>query len=116
MISDFLSLEPEETGKNGEKYICCLPDPEPSGDYKMIACGRIKILKNHPSGKCVIRIELDDNFESLCVGDIYRRKEFLVSVLYLLRRNTDLILEHARIILKDFTGIYIGTADGLSSA
>ena len=116
MISDFLSLEPEERGENGEKYICYLPDPEIDGDDKMIACGRIKILKNHPSGKCIIRIDLDSNFEPLCVGDIYRRKEFLISVLYLLRRNTELILEHARIILKDFTGIYICTADGLSSA
>ena len=115
MISDFLSLEPEERGKNSENYICCLPDPEPSGDYKMIACGYIKILKKHHSGKCIIRIDLDDNFESLCVGDIYRRKEFLISILYLLRRNTDLILEQAMIILKDFTGIYIGTVEGLSS-
>ena len=82
----------------------------------MIACGYIKILKKHHSGKCIIRIDLDDNFESLCVGDIYRRKEFLISVLYLLCRNTDLILEHARIILKDFTGIYIGTVESLSSA
>ena len=116
MISDFLSLELEERGKNGENYICCLPDPEIYGEYQMIACGRIKILKNHPSGKCIIRIDLDSNFESLCVGDIYRRKEFLISVLYLLCRNTDLILEHARIILKDFTGIYIGTVESLSSA
>lgn len=45
MISDFLLLEPEERGKNGENYICCLPDPEIYGEYQMIACGRIKILK-----------------------------------------------------------------------
>lgn len=115
MISDFLSLEPERRTENGENYICYLPDPEIYGNYQMIACGYIKILKKHHSGKCIIRIDLDDNFESLCVGDIYRRKEFLISIFYLLRRNTDFILEQTMFILKDFTGIYIGTVEGLSS-
>ena len=115
MISDFLSLELEQRTESGENYICYLPDPDIYGDYRMIACGHISVVENQSSGRCTIRIELDDNFEPLCVGDTYQRKAFLTTVLYLLRQNTDFLLEHARIILKDHIGICIGVADNWSS-
>ena len=116
MISDFLSLELEQRTESGENYICYLPDPDIYGDYRMIACGHIAVVENQSSGRCTIRIELDDNFEPLCVGDTYQRKAFLMTVLYLLRQNTDFILKHARVILKDYIGIYIDVADNWINA
>lgn len=115
MISDFLSLELEQRTESGENYICYLPDPDIYGDYRMIACGHIAVVENQSSGRCTIRIELDDNFESLCVGDIYQRKAFLMSFFCLIRQKTAFNLEHASIILKDPMGIYIDGTDNWSS-
>lgn len=116
MISDFLSLKLDRRTESSENYICYLPDPDIYGECRMIACGHIELIKNCSSGKCIVKIRLDDNFESLCVGDTYQRRAFLMTVFYLLRQNTDFMLEHARIILKDYIGSYIGVADGQSSA
>lgn len=108
MISEFIYLEIVQKSDYSITYTCNLPDPDIYGDFKMVLCGHIILQEDFASGDCMIRIELMNNFEQLCVGDVYNRNSFLVAVLNILRRDSDFRLEHAKIILKDFMGSYVG--------
>ena len=51
-----------------------------------------------------------DNFEKLCVGDTYQRERFLMDILYMLRQKVSFDPYHAKILLKDHVGNYVGNA------
>ena len=48
------------------------------------------------------------SFEKLCIGDIYQRKQFVSTILDIVRRDTYFEENEIRIILCDFEGNFIG--------
>ena len=109
MISEFIYMEILQRSDYSVTYTCHLPDPDIYGDFSMVLCGYVNLREDVVSGDCTVRIELMDNFEQLCIGDTYQREDFLKTVLYMLRRDTCFELDHAKIVLKDFMGSYVGT-------
>lgn len=109
MISDFIFLEEIERSTYRIAYTCSLPDPDIYGDDKMILCGNINLQEDYATGICTIKIELLDNFKSLCIGDVYQRKHFVRTVFDVIELNTEFELDDAKIILKDYIGDFEGT-------
>ena len=77
-------------------YICSLPDPDPDSDFGMVICGYINIRERIGSKEFLIKIEMLDNFEKLCVGDTYQRERFLTDILYMLRQKVSFDPYHAK--------------------
>ncbi len=83
---------------------------DPDSDFGMVICGYINIREKIGSKEFIIKIEMLDNFEKLCVGDTYQRGHFLTDILYMLRRKVNFDLRRAKILLKDHMGSYVGNA------
>lgn len=82
MISDFIILDDFNITDKVSCH-CFLPDPDLDNENDIINCGNIE----YDEDTSKLSIELFDNFKELCIGDIYQRKEFIVSVIYNLKMN-----------------------------
>ena len=110
MISEFVYLKPVRNSEYKASYLCCLPDPDIYGEFRMIPCGHVELEEEPSSGDCFVKVELSDNLEALCVGDPYHRESFVTAILDILKRDTDFLLDNAWIILKDPQGDFAGYA------
>lgn len=110
MISEFICLKEFQKSECKSTYICSLPDSDLDSDFGMVICGYINIRERIGSKEFLIKIEMLDNFEKLCVGDTYQRGHFLTDILYMLRRKVNFDLRRAKILLKDHMGSYVGNA------
>ena len=114
MISEFICLKEFQKSECKSTYICSLPDSDLDSDFGMVICGYINIRERIGSKEFLIKIEMLDNFEKLCVGDTYQRERFLTDILYMLRQKVSFDPYHAKILLKDHVGNYVGNAYVLS--
>lgn len=108
MISDFIGLERVRCSSQGMEYQCSLPDPDIEHEEQMVLCGYVRVYWDSDRAGDIIKIELLGNFRELCIGDIYQRKHFVSTILYLISRDTYFEENNVRIILHDFEGCFIG--------
>lgn len=108
MISEFICLEMIERSDEGTMYQCSLPDPDIEHEDSMVLCGYVQFCRDSDTAGDTIKIELLSNFRELCIGDIYQRKQFVSTILDVIRRDTYFEENDVRIILYDFEGSFIG--------
>ena len=113
MISEFIWLDLTEQSEHSLCCSCSLPDPDPYTDDSMVICGYIGYQEISNTGSATINIRLFDNFEDLCVGDIYQRKDFVQTILFVLQGNYGIDFQEIRIVLSDCWGEYSGDLSGL---
>ena len=108
MISEFICLEMIESSSEDTMYRCSLPDPDIEHEDSMVLCGYVQLRRDSDTAGDTIKIELLSNFSELCIGDIYQRKQFVSTVLDIIRRDTYFEEKDVRIILRDFEGSFTG--------
>ncbi len=108
MISEFICLEMIKRSSEDTIYRCSLPDPDIEHEDSMVLCGYVQFFRDFDTMGATIKIELLSNFRELCAGDIYQRKQFVSTILDLIRRDTYFEENDVRIILYDFKGSFIG--------
>ena len=108
MISEFICLEMIERSDEGTMYQCSLPDPDIEHEDSMVLCGFVQFCRYFDLAGDTIKIVLLSSFEKLCIGDIYQRKQFVSTILDIVRRDTYFEENEIRIILCDFEGNFIG--------
>lgn len=113
MISEFIWLDLTEQSEHSLCCFCSLPDPDPYTDDSMVICGNVEYQEISNTGSATINIRLFDNFEDLCVGDIYQRKDFVQTILFVLEGNYGLDFQNIRVVLSDCWGEYSGDLSGL---
>ena len=59
MISEFVYLRPVRNSEYKASYLCCLPDPDIYGEFRMIPCGHVE-LEEEPSSDEVSELSEED--------------------------------------------------------
>lgn len=108
MISEFICLEMIKRSDEGTMYQCSLPDPDIEHEDSMVLCGFVQFCRYSDLVGDTIKIVLLSNFRELCIGDIYQRKQFVSTILDIIRRDKYFEENDVRIILYDFDGSFIG--------
>lgn len=115
MISDFIMLNMVQFSEKSVIYSCCLPDPCLFTAEAMLVCGSIEYQRNtnKPDATGTIRIKLNDNFCQLCSGEIYQRKQFVQTVMFILEYRYGLCVQNANIELNDCWGHCCGKLESI---
>lgn len=108
MISEFICLEMIESSSESIMYQCSLPDPDIEHEDNMVLCGFVQLCRYFDLEDDTIKILLLNNFEKLCIGDIYQRKQFVSTILDIIRHDIYFEENDIRIIMCDFEGNFIG--------
>lgn len=113
MISEFICLEMIKRSSEDTMYRCSLPDPDIEHEDSMVLCGYVQFCRGFDTVGDTIKIELLSNFRELCIGEIYQQKQFVSTILGIIRRDTYFEEDDVRIILYDFEGSFIGKLHNL---
>ena len=111
MISEFLVLEPIRISMEESIYSLLLPDVDDESD-RFTKCGTAKLyLKDFKPPH--VTISLDDNFQALCIDDVYNRADFAYVVLLNLANEAAVNIYEASLSISDHSGSYSGNLDSL---
>lgn len=109
MISDFLILE-DFSISNILTCHCYLPDPDLDNADDIIICGNIEYSEDFDKETSFLKVMLNDNFKSLCIGEVYQRKAFIYAIIENLSLNgINIVTSNLNLSLSDPWGDYTDT-------